>query len=159
MPLGNSLKSYTYWGVKDSSVYFSVAIHREKNRKSSSATFCFFTSGLSSLCYGYSRVSFSAFPLVNFFSQHIGYVVTITTTILPGHPYPPSGFFFLWSVWKKRNCFMSITELFPLCTYFLIPSETSTLLVGKHPHPFTPQNIIRSKGYVAFFTEVSEQAT
>lgn len=85
MSLGDSLKSYTYWGVKDSSVHFSIAIHREKNRRKSSATFCFFffTSGCSSLCYGYSSVSFSAFPLVNFFSQNIGYAVTIQLQYFP----------------------------------------------------------------------------
>lgn len=137
----------TYRGVKDSSVHFSAATHREKNRRSSSTTSSFCTSDRYSFCYGYFSVSFSTFPLVNLFSQNIGCVVT--TTILPGHPCPPSGFFFLWSLWRKRNCFMSITELFPLWTYFLISSETSTLFVGKHPHPFTPQNIIRSKGCVA----------
>lgn len=76
--------------------------------------------------------------LVNFFLQNVGYVVTTTTGVLPGHSYPPSGFSFLWSIWGKKIWFMSIPKSLSLCAVSIFPLRpllSWIAITPTHSHP------------------------
>lgn len=117
MPLGCTLKSYIYWGVIDLP-HCSIAKHRGKTGEAPVLS-AFVHQADPAFAIPVLMSPFLLSYLVNFFPQNVGCVVTVTTWVLPGHLYPLSGFSFLWSIWGKRNWFMSITKSLPLCTISL----------------------------------------
>lgn len=144
MPLGYTLKSYTYWVVIDAATFQ----HYRRRREIGEALVLLsaFVHQAEPLSPVAVLVSPFLLPwLLSFFLQNVGCVATITTQILPTPILLQRG---------KWSFSMSITDLFPIGTYFL--SETSSLLVGNHPFMLRkPLN----QGNVASFTGGLEQST
>lgn len=151
--LASLLKSYTYWEVMDISALQKTGRKIGKLQGFCLLSFFFFFLLILSVISVLAS-DFLLPHLVNFFPQNVGYVVPITTWILPGYSYPPRGSPSSGLFGERETVLCQLlSNFFPLYTYFLIPSETSTLLVGKQPHPFMPQKVIESKGYITFCTE------
>lgn len=136
MPPGYSLKSYTYWGVTDISACVSFA-GEIVDTPMLPSPFFHLTVPLFAIAVLVSPFLLS--QLVNLFPKNVGYAVTIITSI-----YPPSECSFLWFIWRKRNCFMSIIELFPLCSW--CPYPIWNLLGGNYPLPIHILESLQIKG-------------
>ena len=135
MPLGYILRSYTYWGVLDVP-HCNIAKHKE-NRWSSNS-FCFYPSSQSSLCYCCSKVSFSTFLFGQSLSPKCWLYSNNYNWCTSGHPYPPSGFSFLWSIWEKKSWFLSIPKSLSLCAISISPLRpllSWIMITPTHSHP------------------------